>query len=112
VLTASAFDSMIDRSTEWTDGVQTLIDEFGAPWQVTQLGARAEYSFRETAPHDGAEAADADDFELQQFLHLHALNRGILITPFHNMALMSPATTSADVARHTAAFRSALQALF
>ena len=48
------------------------------PWQVTQLGARAEYSFRPSAPRDGAQAAAADDFELQQYLHLHALNRGIL----------------------------------
>ncbi|WP_246142392.1 transaminase [Lacisediminihabitans profunda] len=112
VLTASAFVGMIDRATEWTVGVQAAIDEFDVPWQVTQLGARSEYSFRRTPPVDGAEAAAADDFELQQYLHLHALNRGILITPFHNMALMSPATTAADVERHTAAFREAVAALF
>jgi len=92
--------------------VRAAIDEFQAPWQVTQLGARAEYSFRATAPHDGREAAEADDFALQQYLHLHALNRGILMTPFHNMALMSPATTADDVARHTAAFREAVRSLF
>jgi glutamate-1-semialdehyde 2,1-aminomutase len=112
VLTADAFPAMIDRATEWTVGVQAAIDEFAAPWQVTQLGARSEYSFRATAPVDGAAAAAADDFELQQFLHLHALNRGILMTPFHNMALMSPATTPADVERHTVAFREAMVALF
>jgi glutamate-1-semialdehyde 2,1-aminomutase len=112
VLTPSAFESMIDRCTEWTAGVQDAIDEFGVPWQVTQLGARGEYSFRPTPPRDGAEAAAADDFELQQYLHLHALNRGILVTPFHNMALMSPATTAADVERHTLAFREAIVSLF
>lgn len=112
VLTADAFESMIDRCTEWTVGVQAAIDEFDVPWQVTQLGARAEYSFRRTPPHDGREAAEAEDFELQQYLHLHALNRGILITPFHNMALMSPATTSEDVARHTIAFREAVASLY
>ncbi len=112
VLTPEAFVSMIDRCTEWTAGVQAAIDEFDVPWQVTQLGARAEYSFRPTAPHDGREAADADDFELQQYLHLHALNRGILMTPFHNMALMSPATTAADVERHTVAFREAVVSLY
>jgi len=111
VLTAEAYPAMIDRATEWTTGVQQAIDEFGLPWQVTQLGARSEYSFRANPPANGAEAADADDFELQQFLHLHALNRGILMTPFHNMALMCPVTTSADVERHTAAFRDALEAL-
>ncbi len=112
VLTPEAFASMIDRATEWTVGVQGVLDEFDVPWQVTQLGARSEYSFRATAPHDGAEAAAADDFELQQYLHLHALNRGILITPFHNMALMCPETTAADVDRHTRAFREAVSSLF
>src|SRR5690606_31421729 len=112
VLTSRAFVGMIDRSTEWTAGVQSAIDEFDVPWQVTQLGARAEYSFRPTPPRDGREAADADDFELQQYLHLHALNRGILMTPFHNMALMSPATSAADVERHTVAFREAVVSLY
>jgi len=112
VLTPDAYASMIDRATEWTVGVQAALDEFEVPWQVTQLGARAEYSFLPHAPHDGAEAAAADDFELQQFLHLHALNRGILITPFHNMALMCPETTAADVERHTVAFREAIVALY
>ncbi len=112
VLTPEAFAHMTDRSTEWTAGVQQSIDEFDVPWQVTQLGARAEYSFRPSAPRDGREAAEADDFELQQYLHLHALNRGILMTPFHNMALMSPATTAADVERHTVAFREAVVSLY
>jgi glutamate-1-semialdehyde aminotransferase len=112
VLTPEVYPAMIARATEWTTGVQAAIDEFGAPWQVTQLGARAEYSFRPTAPANGREAADADDFALQQYLHLHALNRGILITPFHNMALMSPATTSTDVERHTVAFREAVASLY
>ena len=92
--------------------VQAALDEFDVPWQVTQLGARSEYSFRATPPRDGAEAAAADDFELQQYLHLHALNRGILITPFHNMALMCPTTSTADVSRHTVAFRDAVTSLF
>jgi glutamate-1-semialdehyde 2,1-aminomutase len=112
VLTSEAFESMTARATEWTMGVQSGLDEFDVPWQVTQLGARSEYSFRPTPPHDGAEAAAADDFELQQYLHLHALNRGILITPFHNMALMCPTTTTDDVDRHTRAFREALESLF
>ena len=112
VLTPEAFRSMTARSTEWTAGVQAVIDEFDVPWQVTQLGARAEYSFRPTPPHDGREAAEADDFELQQYLHLHALNRGILITPFHNMALMCPATTAEDVERHTVTFREAVVSLY
>jgi glutamate-1-semialdehyde 2,1-aminomutase len=112
VLTPDEYPAMIQRATEWTAGVQQTIDRHGAPWQVTQLGTRAEYSFLPEPPRDGRQAANADDFELQQFLHLHALNRGILLTPFHNMALMSPATSFADVAAHTAAFTEAVAALY
>jgi glutamate-1-semialdehyde aminotransferase len=112
VLTEEAFERMEKLCTVWTQDVQAIIDEYQIPWQVSQLGSRAEYSFRETAPRTGKEAADADDFELQQYLHLHALNRGILMTPFHNMALISPATTLEDVKRHTEHFRDAAKALF
>jgi glutamate-1-semialdehyde aminotransferase len=112
VLTPQAFVAMEALCDGWTADVQSIIDEFDAPWQVSQLGCRAEYSFRSSAPLTGREAADADDFELQQYLHLHALNRGILMTPFHNMALMSPAHTAEDVARHTEHFREAVAALF
>jgi glutamate-1-semialdehyde 2,1-aminomutase len=111
VLTPEVYPSMIERASEWTRGVQETITEYSLPWQVTQLGSRSEYSFLAHAPRHGKEAADADDFELQQYLHLHALNRGILLTPFHNMALMSPVTTSEDVAQHTAHFREAVESL-
>jgi glutamate-1-semialdehyde 2,1-aminomutase len=112
VLTEDAFKKMEDLCTVWTNDVQEIIDEYNIPWQVSQLGCRAEYSFRSTAPRTGKEAADADDFELQQYLHLHAINRGILMTPFHNMALISPATTLEDVKRHTEHFMDAAKALF
>ena len=112
VLTEDAFLKMEDLCTIWTKDVQEIIDEYHIPWQVSQLGCRAEYSFRSTAPRTGKEAADADDFELQQYLHLHAINRGVLMTPFHNMALISPATTLEDVKRHTDHFRDAAKALF
>ena len=112
VLTEAAFEKMERLCTIWTNDVQEIINEFDIPWQVSQLGCRAEYSFRATAPRTGKEAAEADDFELQQYLHLHAINRGVLMTPFHNMALISPATTLEDVKRHTYHFRDAAQALF
>ena len=112
VLTRESYPGMIDQATRWTQGVSQALEDWNVPWQVTQLGTRAEYSFLPHAPHDGGEAAHADDFELQQYLHLHALNRGILMTPFHNMALMSPATSSQDVDAHTAHFREAVESLF
>lgn len=112
VLTESALEHMEALCTSWTADVQSIIDELNIPWQVSRLGARAEYSFRPSPPRTGREAAEADDFELQQYLHLHALNRGILMTPFHNMALMSPSTTAEDVNKHTEHFRQAASALF
>ena len=76
---------------------------------MTELGARAEYRFSAAPPRNGAESAAAGDEELERFLHLYALNRGVLMTPFHNMALMSPATSEADVDRHTEVFTEAVR---
>ena len=112
VLTDDAYTRMTALGWRWADGVDAVIDDHGAPWHCNRLGARAEYAFRATPPRNGREAEAATDHELERFLHLHALNRGILLTPFHNMALMSPATTEADVDRHTEAFAEALDALF
>jgi glutamate-1-semialdehyde 2,1-aminomutase len=78
---------------------------------VTRLGCRAEYLFHPTPPRNGGEAASHRDDDLEAFLHLFAQNRGVLLTPFHNMALMSPATTAADVDRHTAVFEESARAL-
>lgn len=105
VLTPQAFEAMIALGTRWSDGVQAAINEFDLPWHCNRLGARGEYVFQSKAPRTGREAADAGDFELEQYIHLRLLNDGFLLTPFHNMALMSPATTSDDVDAHTEAFR-------
>ena len=111
VLDDAAFASMIDRAGRFTLGVQEAIEAVGAPWSVVQLGARAEYRFIAPAPQTGSASAAAADPMLEDFLHVYMANRGILITPFHNMALMSPATTDADVDRHSEAFAAALAAL-
>ena len=112
VMTQEAFDRMVPLADAWADGVQAGIDAVGAPWHVTRLGARAEYNFSREPSRNGQEAHDADDFELQQYLHLYALNRGILLTPFHNMALMCPDTTRADVDAHTETFVEGVRELF
>ena len=104
VLTQENFDRMIDLGTRWSDGVDAAIDEFDLPWTVNRLGARGEYMFGKVAPVTGADANNAGDFELEQYIHLRMLNDGFLITPFHNMALMCPDTTAADVDAHTKAF--------
>ena len=112
VMTPAAFEHMVPLADAWADGVQAGIDAVGADWHVTRLGARAEYNFSAMPSHDGQQAHDSDDFELQQYLHLYALNRGILLTPFHNMALMCPDTTAADVDAHSAMFLECVQELF
>ncbi len=104
VLTAEAFDRMIELAGRFTEGVQGVIHEHELPWHIVQLGARAEYGFLPEPPSNGGQAAAGGDAELDEYLHLFLLNRGVLITPFHNMALMSPATEPADVDRHTEAF--------
>jgi glutamate-1-semialdehyde 2,1-aminomutase len=107
VLTKEAFERMIPMAERWTLGVAKAIAEAELPWHVTRLGCRAEYLFGRDAPKNGTQAHDAMDFELERFMHLYAMNRGILLTPFHNMALMSPQTESEDVDRHTRVFREA-----
>ena len=104
VLTEENFEKMIKLGTRWADGVEKVIEKYKLPWSVNRLGARAEYMFSATSPKTGREAADASDFELEQYIHLRMLNEGFLITPFHNMALISPDTTTADVDAHTQAF--------
>jgi glutamate-1-semialdehyde 2,1-aminomutase len=111
VLTEEAYGRMIPLAERFTDGVTAAIRARGLHWYITRLGCRAEYGFQPTRPHTGGEAAASMDHQLDRFMHLHALNRGVLMTPFHNMALMSPATTAADVDRHTEVFAEAVAEL-
>jgi glutamate-1-semialdehyde aminotransferase len=104
VLTDDAFERMIALGERWAAGVRDAIDRYELPWTIQRLGCRAEYWFTRTPPRNGGEAARADDHDLAKFTHLYALNRGILLTPFHNMALMSPATTEDDVDAHSRVF--------
>lgn len=105
VLTDETFKHMVALGQKWCDGVDAAIKDFELPWYCSRLGARGEYLFQATAPRTGKEASDAGDFELEQYIHLRMLNDGFLITPFHNMALVSPETTQGDIDAHTQAFR-------
>jgi glutamate-1-semialdehyde 2,1-aminomutase len=111
VLTEAAFEHMIELGKRFEAGVADAIERHDLPWHVTRLGCRVEYLFRPDRPRTGSEAAAGGDAELDRLIHLFALNRGILLTPFHNMALMSPATTEADVDLHSAVFDEAAKEL-
>ncbi len=104
------FAVAIPLAERFTTGVSEVIEKHGLPWNVQRLGCRAEYWFC-PPPRNGADAAAAVDEDLEGFLHLWSLNRGVLLTPFHNMALFSPHHSEADVDRHTEVFADAVAAL-
>ena len=111
VLTDAAFEHMIALATRFTEGVEKTLVAYDVPWSISQLGARAEYRFARPAPRNGTESADAEDEDLDEYLHLFMANRGVLMTPFHNMALMCPTTTATDVDLHTTLFAEAVRRL-
>jgi len=111
VLTDEAFEKMIDTATYFTDGVQAIFDRYDLPWAINQLGARAEYRFAKPYPRTGTAAHESADGELEDYIHLYLANRGIMITPFHNMALMCPKTTKADVDVHQEHFEACVREL-
>src|SRR5205085_10052081 len=111
VLTDEAYGRMIALAERYTAGVQEVLHTRRVPWNIVQLGARAEYRFCPEPPRTGGESAAAHDGELDAFMHVYLMNRGVLITPFHNMALMCPGTVEADVDRHTEVFAEAVDDL-
>jgi glutamate-1-semialdehyde 2,1-aminomutase len=112
VLTPDYFRQTTALAERYVAGVQAVIAEFGAPWSVQRLGNRTEYWFRREPARNGGEAAAAIDPELDRFMHLWALNRGILMTPFHNMALIAADCSEVEIDYHTRIFRDAVAALF
>lgn len=111
VLTDEAFTTMIETATVFTQGCQRIFDKYDLPWSINQLGCRAEYRFAKPYPSTGTAAHASADGELEDFLHLYLANRGIMMTPFHNMALMCPTTSVEDVNKHLVVFESAVREL-
>lgn len=111
VLTDEAFDGMIRLATRFTEGVETALERYEVPWSIRQLGARSEYRFASPAPRNGTEAAAAYDADADDYMHVYMANRGILLTPFHAMALMCPSSTEAEVDLHTEVFTEAVREL-
>ena len=111
VLTEPAFDHMIELGTRYTDQVNEILRNYEVDWSISQIGARAEYRFVSPAPTSGSQSASSSDDDLDEFMHLFMCNRGILMTPFHNMALMCPATSIEDVDDHAQLFEMAIREL-
>jgi glutamate-1-semialdehyde 2,1-aminomutase len=111
VLTDAAFERMEKLAIRFERGVRDAIAEYNLPWNIVRCGCRVEYVFRPDCPRNGGEAAAFCGGDVDKFMHLFLLNRGLLMTPFHAMALMCPDTTEDSVDLHTKLFREAVQAL-
>jgi glutamate-1-semialdehyde 2,1-aminomutase len=111
VMTDAAYAHMIPLAERMAANLRTVIAERGLPWTVTRLGARIEFQFCPVPPRTGREAEAGFDADLERFLHLFMLNRGVLITPFHNMMLVCPHTERGDTDALVAAFAAGLDAL-
>lgn len=111
VLTDAAFEEMIKLCDRYTEQVNSVLAKYDIQWSISQVGARAEYRFTKPAPINGTQSAKASDDELDEYMHLFMCNRGILMTPFHNMALMCPTTTAAEVDQHAQLFEEAIREL-
>jgi glutamate-1-semialdehyde 2,1-aminomutase len=111
VLTQEAYERMIPLAETFEKDVQTIMQKYSLPWHVTRVGCRVEYLFRPNAAKNGSEAMAGQDADLDMFIHLYMMNRGVLLTPFHNMALMSPETTLEQVKRHGEVLEGAVKLL-
>jgi len=99
VATPEAFARMLAGQARLSDGLDTLLARHSIPWSVTRSGARCELQFMPTLPRNGTEAKNHFDWDLTYYTHLHLANRGLLVTPFHNMMLVPPVATDADIDR-------------
>ena len=108
VMTEPAYRHMFALATRLAEGLRAAIARHKLPWCVTQVGARTEFQFAPGAPRNGTEAQAILDGELEQIIHLYLLNRGLLITPFHNMLLVCPKTGDPDIALFLKVFNDCL----
>jgi len=97
VATDQAFEKMIAGANRMADGLEAAIQNHALPWSITRCGARAEMQFMPHAPKTGSEAKAAVYWDLIAYTHLYLANRGVLVTPFHNMMLVAPMTTDEDI---------------
>lgn len=104
VLTPANYQHMIAKAADLAGAVRNLIATNNLPWHVTQIGARAEIMFMPRQPRSGADVIAGRQPDLETLLHAFYMNEGVLVTPFHTMLLMCPATSARDVERHTAVF--------
>lgn len=111
VMTPAAYEHMLALAGRLADGIRQVMSRHQLPWCVTQVGARVEFQFCPSPPRNGSEADRILDGELEHLVHLGLLNRGVMITPFHNMMLICPQTTESDVGQLLGALDEVLAAI-
>jgi glutamate-1-semialdehyde 2,1-aminomutase len=111
VMTPAAYAHMEALAGSLAAGLQDVVDQYEVPWHVVRVGARVEFICAPGPLHDGTEAEAAHAPALEQAIHIALLNRGCLIAPFHNMMLVSPVTTPAQVEKLVQAFESVVASL-
>ncbi len=111
VATETAYSHMLALAGLLEQKLNYAISAFNLPWNITRLGARLELQFCEKSPTNATEARAAQNDTIESAIHLFLLNRGVLLTPFHNMMLVCPATTEADVSKLVQVFNECLGVL-
>jgi glutamate-1-semialdehyde 2,1-aminomutase len=111
VMTVEAYKHMESLAGTLATGLQAVVEQYGMAWHVVRVGARVEFICAPGPLRNGKEAEAAHAPALEQALHLALLNRGCLIAPFHNMMLVSPATTARQVESLCMAFEAAVASL-
>jgi glutamate-1-semialdehyde 2,1-aminomutase len=111
VMTDRAYQQMFALADQLAQGLRAVIERHRLAWCVTQVGARTEFQFSSATPVNGSAAELILDGELEQIIHLYLLNRGMLITPFHNMMLVCPQTQPQEIVRFLQVFDDCLTQL-
>ena len=96
-MTDPVFEALITLAKRLERGVADVIIKHSLPWHVTRVGARVEFMCVPRPPKNGSEASQVIHKPIDEAVHRFMLNRGVVITPFHNMMLICPATTEAHV---------------
>jgi glutamate-1-semialdehyde 2,1-aminomutase len=109
--TENAYACMLALARLLEHHLTAIINTYKLPWNITRLGARLELQFCATSPKNAQQAREAQNDTIESAIHLYLLNRGVLLTPFHNMMLICPATTEADINKLVQVFKECLKEL-
>ena len=109
--TEAAYRHMLALAQLLEHELNEAISAHNLPWNISRMGARLELQFCEYPPSNAAQARAAQNDIIESAIHLYLLNRGVLLTPFHNMLLICPATSEADFSKLVHTFKACLQAL-